>query len=429
MKDMQSIYILADDLTGAADAANYFRTNSRKVRVTFLPQSPWTCSLGPSVVQVFDSESRSINVQAAKQRILEVMAELSSSARQDFRVFKKVDSTLRGHIGTEIEAMLQGLDRRVALLAPSFPTNGRTVYNGTLRVNGVPVSETAFAADPSNPITSDRVADLVRQTTDLPVVELTHDVISQGTEAVLKFVNALPSSATIVVADSETDEDLSILARAVFMNAAIIPCGSAGLAKQLAKVWCEESSLEAEAMSGYNRPACSKVCVAVGSANPQAHEQLSYLTTSAHVPAIVLHPVRLTDATARTFEIARAEQELEAVSQQVIAVSLAQERAPRLGTTVSFEDDLAQLTNHWLVRGRLDESASIGFVATGGDTALALCKALSVEAIWPEGEVAPGMPWSRMETKSGEFLLVSKAGGFGDKNALLDAAQFLLNQA
>jgi uncharacterized protein YgbK (DUF1537 family) len=427
MKDMQSIYILADDLTGAADAANYFRTKSRKVRVTFLPQSPWTFSLGPSVVQVFDSESRSIDVQEAKQRILEVMAELSSSARQDFRVFKKVDSTLRGHIGTEIEAMLQGLDRRVALLAPSFPTNGRTVYSGTLRVNGVPVSETAFAADPSNPITSDRVADLVRQTTELPVVELTHDVISQGTDAVLEFVNALPGSATIVVADSETDEDLSILAQAVFMNAAIIPCGSAGLAKQLAKVWCEESS--SEAISGYSRPACSKVCVAVGSANPQAHEQLSCLTTSAHVPTIVLHPVRLTDASARAYEIARAEQELEAVSQRVIAVSLAQERAPRLGNTVSFEDDLAQLTNHWLVRGRLDESASIGFVATGGDTALALCKALSVEAIWPEGEVAPGMPWSRMETKSGEFLLVSKAGGFGDKNALLDAAQFLLNQA
>jgi uncharacterized protein YgbK (DUF1537 family) len=67
-------------------------------------------------------------------------------------------------------------------------------------------------------------------------------------------------------------------------------------------------------------------------------------------------------------------------------------------------------------------------VCTGGATALALAHALEAVALWPEGEVSPGVPWSWMEGVRSRVLLVTKAGGFGGPTALLDAVRFLVEE-
>jgi len=65
----QSIFVLADDLTGAADAANYFRDERRRVRVTFTEDAPWDFNLRANVVQVYDTESRALAPDEARHRI------------------------------------------------------------------------------------------------------------------------------------------------------------------------------------------------------------------------------------------------------------------------------------------------------------------------------------------------------------------------
>ncbi len=61
-------------------------------------------------------------------------------------------------------------------------------------------------------------------------------------------------------------------------------------------------------------------------------------------------------------------------------------------------------------------------VASGGDTALGILRALGVPHIRVEGEVEPGMPWSSI-TPAGlpPIVLVTKSGGFGGPDALLTA--------
>lgn len=59
-------------------------------------------------------------------------------------------------------------------------------------------------------------------------------------------------------------------------------------------------------------------------------------------------------------------------------------------------------------------------LATGGDTALALMRALGVKVVHPRGEVLPGMPWSRISVPGhGDICLVTKSGGFGTPTALV----------
>jgi uncharacterized protein YgbK (DUF1537 family) len=56
----------------------------------------------------------------------------------------------------------------------------------------------------------------------------------------------------------------------------------------------------------------------------------------------------------------------------------------------------------------------------GGDTALAVLAALGVRAVFPRGEIEPGVPWFEMRWHDGESLACSvKSGGFGTTGTLL----------
>ena len=63
---------------------------------------------------------------------------------------------------------------------------------------------------------------------------------------------------------------------------------------------------------------------------------------------------------------------------------------------------------------------------TGGDTALAVCRALGASALWLDGEIERGMPRGRLADGPHEGLsVVTKAGGFGGGDALLRAVRSL----
>jgi uncharacterized protein YgbK (DUF1537 family) len=67
-----------------------------------------------------------------------------------------------------------------------------------------------------------------------------------------------------------------------------------------------------------------------------------------------------------------------------------------------------------------------GVVLTGGDIAAAVCAALEAFAIRLRGEVRAGMPWGILIAGAWPGLrIVTKAGGFGDEDALIAAIGYL----
>lgn len=52
----------------------------------------------------------------------------------------------------------------------------------------------------------------------------------------------------------------------------------------------------------------------------------------------------------------------------------------------------------------------------GGDTAYRILQAFGAPALWPLGEVIPGVPISRVEGL--DMYWITKAGGFGPVDAL-----------
>lgn len=60
-------------------------------------------------------------------------------------------------------------------------------------------------------------------------------------------------------------------------------------------------------------------------------------------------------------------------------------------------------------------------VVSGGDTALAVLDALGVVLVFPQGEVAPGLPWFLIERANHPSIrCIVKSGGFGGVTALAD---------
>ena len=131
------IVILADDLSGAADCAAACCRAGLKTTVCLDPEA-----LGPSdEALVLDLDSRALPPDEARASTLAVRA-LAGPV-----LYRKIDSTLRGHIGLDIAATLDiaGADS-FALVCPAYPATGRVVRGGSVYVDGEPLQDTEIWA-------------------------------------------------------------------------------------------------------------------------------------------------------------------------------------------------------------------------------------------------------------------------------------------
>jgi uncharacterized protein YgbK (DUF1537 family) len=133
------ILSLADDLTGALEAGAMFARHGISAAVSFSVTS------GTRAL-VIDTETRHLSPALAKEKI-------SQCAVPDARrIYKKTDSTLRGNIGAELRALANAYAGARIAYVPAYPKLGRTVRDGCLHVDGVPVHQTQFARDALNPV-------------------------------------------------------------------------------------------------------------------------------------------------------------------------------------------------------------------------------------------------------------------------------------
>ena len=152
-----TITLIADDLTGACDAGAHF---SGRGRVGVFVDAMRVDATRE--VAVVDTESRALSPSEAGTRVRAVARDLRARIRTGF-LFKKIDSTLRGPVTAEIEALLEVTARPTALVCSSFPAQGRTVTGGVLRVDGGLAHTSAIGRDPAYPGDTSVVTDILRR--------------------------------------------------------------------------------------------------------------------------------------------------------------------------------------------------------------------------------------------------------------------------
>ena len=123
--------IIADDLTGATDAAAAFARQGFSAAVAL-----HGCSLKSvdTLVLALSTDSRHDTPTAARRKVVRACTRLRHARRQ--LLFKKIDSTVQGNIVAEAEAFRDSGAFESVLFCPANPAQSRTVRGGILRVRG-----------------------------------------------------------------------------------------------------------------------------------------------------------------------------------------------------------------------------------------------------------------------------------------------------
>lgn len=393
--------VLADDLTGAADAGIEFAQAGWRTRAL---RGAWQAAdLHEAEVVVIDTASRAAAPAAAYAAVQSAAARLAQAGVRI--VYKKIDSTLRGQLGAEIDAVLDGCGLALALVCPAFPDAGRVLHAGVLYVDGVPVAQSAAGRDPVTPVRESHLPTLLASQTRRPVLHWPRLAPGQATAPAA----ALPDAGVIVV-DALEEGDLARLVRAALRAPQpLLLVGSAGLARPLA-------AQMAQAPAGQTaRPAWTAAATMEEAGQPARRAQA--MRPDAAAPVLVvcgsLHP------------IARAQ--VQAVQAQCSGVILLTTPAAMPETATQGRDpQQAARTLAQMALAVLQAHTVAGIVATGGDTLASLLAAIAAQGIDLERALAPGVPLGRIAGGPWAGLrIISKAGGFGAPATLVQAVRCL----
>ncbi|HWI61995.1 MAG TPA: four-carbon acid sugar kinase family protein [Symbiobacteriaceae bacterium] len=421
---MARIAIIADDLTGASDTGVQFARKGLRTRVLFGAEA--VDGAGATAV-VIDTDSRAIQPGEARERVRRAACQVREAGFE--HVFKKIDSTLRGNLGQEIDGILSELKVDLAVVAPAFPKLGRTTVGGRHLLRGLPLEETEIARDPKCPVRESQIERLLASQASRRTGRVDLSVVRDGSAALLAALEGLVAAGVeVAVIDAEVDADLQCIAWTVAHSGRrVLWVGSAGLADFLPEALeLGVQPFQEPCLGESGRP----VMLVAGSISPTTREQALLVSQQPGFTTVELDPLAVLGSDPES-EFSRCAAQLEgalAAGRDLVLVSgSAPEQvaaAQALGTSrglspTAVSDTIAagmgEVAARIIRHHRLD-----GAVLTGGDTAKAVCRRLGATGLEVLKELEPGVPLSRL-TGGAELLAVTKAGAFGTPMTLLRA--------
>ena len=428
--DSPYIAVVADDLTGSGDTAVQFVRAGWQTQLSVGRAALALADPGISKAQVLavTTHTRAMEAAQAASVVRDDVAALRAAGVR--RLYKKVDSTLRGPFRAEIEAARKAWrDDAIAVVCPAFPSVGRTLHDGVLFVDGRPVTETSAATDPVTPVTESHVPTLIGAA-----------LITPGAEEDPRVLAArIMDAGDCVVVDVVTEDDMALLAEAiVLMGERALPVGSGGLALPLAALWARE--FQSDSLSGTQSNARRTLVTAAGTS---AEDHVPAARSGGPAPVVVVVTSQHSEARQQAEALIREGARCWMPEPADLRETHAWEAYCR-HVVASVRDDGPDAT--WLllappgrqleldsdaVAARLGELAAClirtyaatGVVATGGDGARAVLEALDAVGITLVDEVTGGMPLGTLTGGAQAGLpVVTKAGGFGAPDVLIKAA-------
>jgi uncharacterized protein YgbK (DUF1537 family) len=179
----QRCLLIADDLTGGADSGAQFAKRGFSTLLISVKEGAQIdfSKYTSSDVLVINTDSRRLTPDKASDLV-------SSLCRGYDRnlfpvIYKKIDSTLRGNVGFEIDAILKETKIPICFMTPAYPDQNRTLINGILMVGGKPVALTEAARDTASPVQESHVQKLLQDQSrnNIGKIELSHVAAGKNT--------------------------------------------------------------------------------------------------------------------------------------------------------------------------------------------------------------------------------------------------------
>lgn len=399
--------IIADDLSGAADCGIVCAQAGLDTLVILGDRA----DAPEADVLSIDADTRGRSEADAVQEIIGLTRRYGASTPL---LFKKLDSTLRGHVGAELAAMLH--TRRETgpafiVMAPAFPATGRTTVAGMQLLHGTPLEATEIWQR-EEMLHRAHVPEMLERA-GLRTAHIALETVRGP--ALADAIARAAASGDAVVCDAVTEADLRAIATgSVQLGSAGIWAGSAGLARYLPAA----AGLGGDGAPVSVSPVDGPILFVVGSVSTVSREQIVRLEQAGDIDLVSVPPAVL-----------RAGPGTPAWAAQHLALDAAlgsgRDVVAVLGSeaTITLSEGLALC--HALAELVAPHAARIGaLVSAGGETARAVLQAFGMGGLHLVGEVEPGVPLSLTEGVR-HLPVITKAGAFGSPDTFVNCRAVL----
>ncbi len=423
--------IIADDLTGANDTALQFHQKGANTKILLDSECSPRVKAGTEV-WALSSESRNVSPEMAIERVEQAVSTLTENFSFDY-FYKKIDSTLRGHIALETLTMLNILNYDAAIIIPAFPQEGRITVGGYHLAKGIPIGKTEMAIDPHSPITESHVPTLLKMQLGEEDSELIGTVdlrtVMNGAGPILMRINELINEGKkLIIADSTSLTDIEQIALAIIKcDKKILPTGTAAGAQVLSKYWLAGIEKENKKISIGNLP---KLIVSGTATQITAnqikkleqsddHDNINFIALESSeilegvkdslVERIVTNLMSKVTVCVHTSDLIA---NFDGFSEDSFNAELTKEKFAGMIT-----DFLAELTQ------KVSEKIDFILISLGGETSYKCCKSIKSNELQLIDEVAPAISICSDINKK---WVITKSGNLGNSNTLIEILNYLV---
>ncbi len=212
---MPLIGAVADDLTGATTTGVLLARSKARTAVFFNEEAAQeareTASLDAILIS---SNSRPLPKEEAYDKVKSATNALKAMGVKYFS--KRIDTTLRGGVGVEIDAMLDQLNEdTIAVVVPAMPQSRRILVGGYSVIDGVALINTPVAQDVRTPVKENYIPRLLAGQTRRKVGLVTLDQVLKGKEGIKEALTEVRNDgAGVIIVDAITLEDVDQIAQA-----------------------------------------------------------------------------------------------------------------------------------------------------------------------------------------------------------------------
>ena len=415
---MQKYIVIADDLTGSNATCSLFKKIG--LRAASILKLQGDINYDVDVIS-YSTASRGLDKEEAYKKVSEAIKILKS--KDVVLVYnKRIDSTLRGNIGTEINAMLDNLeDDRIAVVVPAYPDSGRIVVNKTMLVNGVLLENSDAGKDPKTPIKTSCVESLVQKDIKYSSTYFTLSDIAQPIEEIAKKIQEAIKKSRVLIFDAVNNEDIIKISKAIIhSDIDIVTVDPGPFTLYYSKELQKKNHLE------------KKILMVIGSVTATTKKQIEYILQEED---IFLVKMKVEDFFEKETCLKEIERVISFIKKGIASYDLflvttspigdekkadLQKLAKNLNTTVEeISKIIANTLTETVVKILKETEKFEGVYSSGGDITIALLEKLKAIGVEIREEVIPLAAYGRII--GGDFpnlKLVSKGGMVGDEKTI-----------
>lgn len=428
---MSQCVVIADDLTGANATGVLLKKMNYEAYTVMNTERIELSTLTDCDCVLYPTDSRGIEPKMAYNRVYNVCSLLKGDGVKVYS--KRIDSTLRGNLGSETDAMLDCLgDDYIAVAAPCFPSSGRIVAGGYMLVGGLPLHKTDIAIDPKTPVKISEVAVLFDEQSRYKVSSIQLKDLMHGKHYLAELMNqCVLSGSRIIVLDCITQEDLDLIADAVITSGFKVIAVDPGVFT---------ATLARKLITPSQKKEKSKILAVVGSVNPNTTAQMKELWLSQRTYNVFVNTRELLESKGRReAEISRvAEEILNECGRNAVCTVTGDGIYPE--NRIDFKpymeryncsmDEVTGMINGAFAeityRIFKAEPTFRGLYTSGGDVTVAVCERFDTAGLSLKDEVLPLAAYGQF--LKGEFEgvhIITKGGSQGGRDAINQCITYL----